>query len=56
MVTWMDVTTVRIIQVHILFNINHIAVNVNSWGFNIHNRIGTFLPHPMTPPTHQKET
>lgn len=41
-----------IIQVHILFNINHIAVNVNSWGFNIHNRIVTFKPLPyVTPPT-----
>lgn len=37
-----DVSTALLIQLHILFNINHTAVSVNSRGFNIHNRIVTF--------------
>lgn len=41
------------IQVHILFNIVHIAVIVNSWDFNIHNRIVTFSATPPNPnPAH----
>ena len=37
-----DIAIIIILQVNILFNIIHIAVNVNSWDFNIHNRIVTF--------------